>query len=95
MKREFVATTSTEPRLRAWLCPEDPLDDEWDPFVFRKDGWRVVIERIGMPGEEPVRSTWEETLEEALRHVTPHWTAPPVWRDNATGEIVNLEKPVR
>lgn len=92
--REFIAETSEGPRLRAWLNPEDPSDDDVDPHVYRRWGWRIVIERPDAEGEEAiVRSTWEQTLEEALHHMELYWPGTPIWRDYATGEVVELTKP--
>jgi hypothetical protein len=62
--------------------------------VSRDDGWRIVIERIGAgKDDEPVRSTWEQTLHEALRHVDIYWPSTPKWRDYATGEVVEIRTP--
>lgn len=84
--RQFVAETGEPFGLRAWLNPEDPADVIADPHVPRADGWRVVIECAGQ--REPVRSTWELTIEEALDHVTCRWPCELVWRDEETGETV-------
>lgn len=90
--RQFIARTEIEPRLQAWLNPEDPLDNINDQFVPRPGGWRIVIELIESTGETSlIRSTWEQTLEEALRHMDVNWPEEPVWKDFATGEIVELK----
>lgn len=90
--REFIAETQVEPRLRAWLYPADEAEDAEDPFEPRPTGWRIVIETIDEAVRfEPIRSTWEPTIQEALRHMDLYWPGKPVWRDAKTGEIVNLD----
>lgn len=89
--REFRAECDDGRKLRAWLYPEDPADDEIDPRAFRPHGWRIVIERLDAEDEEAIiRSTWEQHIEEALAHMAIHWPGKPVWRDHNTGEIVEL-----
>jgi hypothetical protein len=91
--REFTAEDEGAPRLRAWLCPEDPEDNIFDPFIERAGGWRIVIERPDAEGEDAiVRSTWEQHLHEALAHMKLYWPGTPVWRDFATGKVVNLDR---
>jgi hypothetical protein len=77
--REFIAETETEPRLRASLYPaEDGLG-----------GWRIVIETVDPAvAYEPLRSAWEPTLQEAVAHTDLHWPTKPIWKDVASGEIV-------
>ncbi len=75
---DYRAETSDEPKLQAWLHPEEP-------------GWRLVIEYVDPAVRfEPVRSTWMETLVEALGQMNLYWPEPPVWRCLDTGEIVDL-----
>lgn len=89
--RQFVAETDDEPTLRVWLNPEDPADTIEDPSILRPGGWRIVIERLGGEGDAGiVRSTWEQTLFEALRQIEANWCGRLIWRDFATGERVDL-----
>jgi hypothetical protein len=75
---DYRAETSDEPKLQAWLHPEEP-------------GWRLVVEHVDPSIHyEPVRSTWMETLIEALEQMDIYWPEPPVWRCVDTGDTVDL-----
>ena len=76
---DYIAETDTEPKIRAWLTPEEP-------------GWRIVIETVDQTVQfEPLRSTWEPTIHEAIAHANRYWATKPVWRDHETGEVAQIE----
>jgi hypothetical protein len=76
---DYRAETSDEPKLQAWLHPEEP-------------GWRLVVEYVDSSIRyEPVRSTWMETLIEALEQMDYYWPEVPIWRRLDTGEVVDLQ----
>ncbi len=78
---EFIAESESEPRLRTWLYPADD----------GLNGWRIVIETIDPAVSlEPLRAAWEPTLEEAIAHADLHWPTKPIWKDAASGEVVEL-----
>ena len=78
MMTDYKAETASEPKLQAWLHPEEP-------------GWRLVVEYVDPAiRHEPVRSTWMETLVEALGQMNIYWPEPPVWTRLDTGEVVDL-----
>ncbi|MDP9414115.1 MAG: hypothetical protein M3Q08_08480 [Pseudomonadota bacterium] len=88
---EYITETDTEPKIRAWLMPADPNDEIEDPFIPREDGWRIVIETVDESIQhEPLRSTWEPTVKEAMAHTEDYWKERPVWRDYKSGEAVDL-----
>ncbi len=75
---DYKAESSDEPKLQAWLLREEP-------------GWRLIIEYVD-PSicYEPVRSTWMETLVEALGQMNLYWPEVPIWRRLDNGEAVDL-----
>jgi hypothetical protein len=88
---EYVALHAGPPSLKAWLHPADCREVEGEPELARSGGWRILIaENVEPPGREPIRSTWEPTLLEAIRHMSLHWPNRPVWRDAETGEVIDL-----
>lgn len=87
---DYIAISNSEPRLRAWLLPDHPDDDLSAPLPG-ENGWRVVIETVDEQVRfEPLRSTWEPTLDRALAHLHEYWSEPPVWRTHPEGERVEV-----
>jgi hypothetical protein len=79
---DYRAETTHEPKLQAWLHPDEP-------------GWRLVIEYVDETIRyEPIRSTCEPTLHEALRHMDLYWPEFPEWRCLETGQSVDVGGPV-
>lgn len=89
--RQFVSYARADYEMRAWINPEDPNDEVVEPHIFKPGGWRVVVERVN-EGKvlEIIRSTWEQTVEEAVEHVRIRWPEEPKWFDYETEEPVQL-----
>jgi hypothetical protein len=84
---DYVAQSSAEPRLKAWLWSTDEDESALDPLIPRKHGWRLTIAEID---GEPVRITWLETLAECLAQMDYYWPEVPIWRRDDTGDVVDL-----
>ena len=88
---DFIADTSGEPKLRAWVFRESEQEADLPPLMPRQDGWRITIAHANPSvSTEPVRMTWEPTLAEALPHMNYYWPEPPKWRRQDTGQEVDL-----
>lgn len=91
MNIDYVAETDTDPKLRAWLTPEDPNDDGRDLKRPRHDGWRLVIETADERVQfEPLRSARDFRIEDILRQMEFFWKTKPEWRIYQTGEPVDI-----
>ena len=90
---DYKAISSREPKLQAWLYSEDEAEAELDPLEPRKGGWRLIVEHVDPTiSNEPVRSTWMESLVEALDQMDYYFPEAPVWKRLDTEAVVDLDQ---
>lgn len=88
---DYRAESATLPKIQAWVFCADEAETDRDPLLARRDGWRISIEYVDEHiSREPIRSTWEPTLKEALAHTDYYFPEEPVWKRVDTGEVVDL-----
>jgi hypothetical protein len=88
--RYFFSHAPYDQDVIAYLSSEIAEEDQMDPMLPRPSGWRLVIERSSVSGEAGlIRSTWMETIDEAVRQVELYWD--PLWTDSLSGSRIELQ----
>ena len=80
----FISEQAGPPRRRFFIVGEGPVTNNTEV-----SGWAFIVDETDEAGEwQPSRDTWEEFFFEILRY--PPEYGPLVWREQATGKVVDI-----